>query len=103
MTTSGKHVIIRYFSNNKEIGGKVMATFVGAEYIIANLLIAVKKNHNRDSISLGELSSAGVYIQRQSLEKDIDAFFCHQQTNFQRQSLIFRIILNTILIGKRFL
>ena len=75
MTTSGKHVIMRYFSNNKEIGGKVMATFVGAEYIIANLLIAVKKKHNRDSISLGELSSAGVYIQRQSLEKDIDAIF----------------------------
>lgn len=54
---------------------EVMATFVGAEYIIANLLIAMKKNHNRDSISLEELSSAGVYIQKQSLEKDIDAIF----------------------------
>lgn len=52
-----------------------MATFVGAEYIIANLLIAMKKKHNRDSISLEELSTAGVYIQRQSLEKDIDAIF----------------------------
>lgn len=52
-----------------------MATFVGAEYIIANLLIAMKKKHNRDSISLEELSSAGVYIQKQSLKKDIDAIF----------------------------
>ena len=52
-----------------------MATFVGAEYIIANLLIAMKKKHNRDSISLEELSTDGVYIQRQSLEKDIDAIF----------------------------
>ena len=52
-----------------------MATFVGAEYIIANLLIAMKKKHNRDSISLEELSSAGVYIQRQSAKEEIDAIF----------------------------
>ncbi len=52
-----------------------MATFVGAEYIIANLLIAVKKKQKKDSISLEELSSAGVYIQKQSIEKDIDAIF----------------------------
>lgn len=52
-----------------------MATFVGAEYIIANLLIAMKKNHNQDSISLEELNNAGIYIQRLSVEKDIDAIF----------------------------
>ncbi len=52
-----------------------MATFVGAEYIIANLLIAMKKKKNRESISLEELSSAGVYIQKLSLEKNIDAIF----------------------------
>lgn len=75
MTTREKRVTMKCLSNNREIGGRVMATFVGAEYIIANLLIAMKKNHNRDSISLEELSSAGVYIQRQSLEKDIDAIF----------------------------
>ncbi len=52
-----------------------MATFVGAEYIIANLLIAMKKNHKKESISLEELSSAGVYIQRLSIEESIDAIF----------------------------
>lgn len=80
-----------------------MATFVGAEYIIANLLIAMKKKHNRDSISLEELSSAGVYIQRQSAKEEIDAIFYHQQINFQRQFLTFQIILNIILVGERFL
>lgn len=52
-----------------------MATFVGAEYIIANYLIAMKRNQNRDSISIEELSSAGVYIQELSVEKDINAVF----------------------------
>lgn len=68
-------MIKKTYENNNQAGGRVMATFVGAEYIIANLLIAMKKKHNRDSISLEELSTAGVYIQRQSLEKDIDAIF----------------------------
>ena len=52
-----------------------MTTFVGAEYIIANLLIAMKKNHNRDSISFEEVCRACEYIQEQSLKKDIDAIF----------------------------
>ena len=52
-----------------------MATFVGAEYIIANLLIAMKKYHKKESISLEELSSAGVYIQQLSIEESIDAIF----------------------------
>lgn len=52
-----------------------MATFVGAEYIIANLLIAMKKNHKKESISLEELSSAGVYIQKLSIVEGIDAIF----------------------------
>lgn len=52
-----------------------MITFVGAEYIIANLLIAMKKKQNRESISLKELSSAGVYIQKLSIEKNVDAIF----------------------------
>ena len=68
-------MIKKSYENNNQAGGRVMATFVGAEYIIANLLIEMKKKHNRDSISLEELSTAGVYIQRQSLEKDIDAIF----------------------------
>lgn len=52
-----------------------MATFVGAEYIIANFLIAIKKKQNRESISLKELSSAGVYIQKLSIERNVDAIF----------------------------
>lgn len=52
-----------------------MATFVGAEYIVANLLIA-KKNHDEDSsMSLEELGNASVYIQRRSLNTDVDAIF----------------------------
>jgi len=52
-----------------------MATFVGAEYIIANLLIAMKKKHEKEFISLEELSSAGIYIQKLSIEEGIDAIF----------------------------
>ena len=52
-----------------------MATFVGAEYIIANLLIAMKRNRIQDSISLKDLGSAGVDIQKMSLEEGINAIF----------------------------
>ena len=52
-----------------------MATFVGAEYIIANVLIALKKIGKRDSITLDELSQAGFYIQQKSLNEDINAIF----------------------------
>ncbi len=53
-----------------------MATFVGAEYIIANILIALKKLNNRDTVTLDELSEAGIFIQQQSLYKnEIDAIF----------------------------
>lgn len=52
-----------------------MDTFVGAEYIIANMLIANKKQYNKDEISLEELNNAGVYIQRMSLAENVDAIF----------------------------
>ncbi len=53
-----------------------MATFVGAEYIIANILIALKKLSKRDFVTLDELSEAGIYIQKQSLiNEEIDAIF----------------------------
>lgn len=56
--------------------GCIMAIFVGAEYIIANVLIALKKLNKRDSVTLDELSEAGIYIQKQSLiNEDIDAIF----------------------------
>ena len=53
-----------------------MATFVGAEYIIANVLIALKKFNKKDTITLDELSEAGIYIQKHSLSNnEIDAIF----------------------------
>ena len=36
-----------------------MATIVGAEYIIANVLIALKRLNKKESITLDELSKAG--------------------------------------------
>ncbi len=53
-----------------------MATFVGAEYIIANVLIALKKTNKKDVVTIDELSKAGVFIQKRSLsENEIDAIF----------------------------
>lgn len=52
-----------------------MVTFVGAEYIIANSLIALKRKQNRTDISLEELSNLGIYIQQMSVEEDLDAVF----------------------------
>lgn len=52
-----------------------MVTFVGAEYIIANLLIALKRINKRETVTLDELSEAGVYIREMSLSEDIDAIF----------------------------
>lgn len=52
-----------------------MATFVGAEYIIANVLIALKKANKKEVISLDELSQAGIYIQKMCMQDDIDAIF----------------------------
>lgn len=52
-----------------------MITFVGAEYIIANVLIAYKKILNVDSVSLADLIKAGIYIEKSSEEADINAIF----------------------------
>lgn len=56
-----------------------MVTFVGAEYIIANSLIALKKRKNRSNISLSELSDLGIFIQKRSVQKDVDAVFLISQ------------------------
>lgn len=53
----------------------VAFTYVGAEYIIANLLIALKRRKNRLFTSLGELMDLGSYIRQMSIEKDINAAF----------------------------
>lgn len=56
-----------------------MVTFVGAEYIIANLLIALKRKKNRTNISLKELNALGIFMQKMSIEKDVDAVFLTSQ------------------------
>ena len=56
-----------------------MVTFVGAEYIIANSLIALKKTKNRTNISLSDLNKLGIYIHQMSIENDVDAVFLVSQ------------------------
>lgn len=56
-----------------------MVTFVGAEYIIANVLIALKRRKNKAIISLSELNEFGIYIKKKSIESDLDAVFLVSQ------------------------
>lgn len=56
-----------------------MVTFVGAEYIIANVLIALKKSKNRSKITFRELNNLGIFIQKMSIEKCVDAVFLTSQ------------------------
>ena len=53
-----------------------MTTFVGAEYVIANILIAEELNYHNDSISIEQLMSAISYIQNLAKERGIAAEFC---------------------------
>lgn len=46
-----------------------MVTFVGAEYIIANVLIALKRRKNKAIISLSELNEFGIYIKKKVYRK----------------------------------
>ena len=52
-----------------------MTTIVGAEYIIANLLILIGKAYNRNSVSVEEVINAGRYIQKQANENNVDVIF----------------------------
>ena len=56
-----------------------MVTFVSAEYIIANSLIALKRKKNRTTISLSELNELGIYMQKMCIEQDLDAVFLVSQ------------------------
>lgn len=58
-----------------------MTKFVGAEYLIACLLIENKKR-GKDFVSLEELSKYGVIIQKMSQIEDIDAVFLTSKTQF---------------------
>ena len=51
-----------------------MDVFVGAEYLIANALIALKKK-GVDKIKVSILHSFGIEVQKLCLEKSIDAVF----------------------------
>lgn len=51
-----------------------MTQFIGAEYLIANLLIQKMKN-NKPFVSLEELSRYGIEVRRISVEEDLDAVF----------------------------
>ena len=51
-----------------------MTKFVGAEYVIANMLIK-KLQKDETSVSLTELSQCGVQVQRVLTEKALDAVF----------------------------
>ena len=51
-----------------------MTQFVGAEYIIANMLIKKCKN-GQEMVSLAEISKCGIEVQRILVEENIDAVF----------------------------
>ena len=53
-----------------------MTTLVGAEYIIANILIAENRNNHNNSISMERMLLAISYIQNLAKERDIAAEFC---------------------------
>lgn len=51
-----------------------MTKFIGAEYVIANMLIK-KMENGETSVSLAELSRCGIEVQRISIKEEIDAIF----------------------------
>ena len=62
-----------------------MITFVGAEYIIANLMIAL----NKTSISFNELSDLDIYLKKMTIKKDIDVVFLTSQDQLKLACLDF--------------
>lgn len=65
------------------IGGKedIMTKFVGAEYLIASMLIE-KKKLGTSYVTLDELGKCGVFVQRMSVERNIDAVFLTSKAQF---------------------
>lgn len=51
-----------------------MYTFVGAEFVIANILIA-RAEKGRPEISLKELNDYGIHAQRYCIDHNVDALF----------------------------
>lgn len=59
-----------------------MFAFVGAEYIIANLLLVMKRKQGRSIVSFSELNDLGIFIQKRSIEKDLNAVFLTSQDQY---------------------
>lgn len=70
-----KHLLISAERNLK------MTKFVGAEYLIASMLIE-KKKHGINCVTLDELGRCGVYIQQMSVEQKINAVFLTSRPQF---------------------
>ena len=58
-----------------------MTRFVGAEYVVANLLIEEKKKGN-SFVSFDKLGKYGIYVQEKSLMKNIDVIFLTSRPQF---------------------
>lgn len=58
-----------------------MTRFVGAEYLIASMLIEKRKN-GVEYVSLDELAMCGIYVQRMSIQEKLDAVFLTSKTQF---------------------
>lgn len=58
-----------------------MTRFVGAEYVVANLLIEEKKK-GCNYVSFDNLGKYGIYVQKESLLKNIDVIFLTSRPQF---------------------
>lgn len=58
-----------------------MTKFVGAEYLIASMLIEKKKN-GTNSVTLDELGRCGIYVQQMSIQQKLDAVFLTSKPQF---------------------
>ncbi|WP_304975385.1 hypothetical protein [uncultured Acetatifactor sp.] len=58
-----------------------MTKFVGAEYVVANMLIAEKKK-GKNYVSFDRLGKYGIYVQAESIKKDIDVIFLTSRPQF---------------------
>lgn len=59
-----------------------MTRFVGAEYLIASILISKAKKRKKSTVSMQELSKYGICVQRMSIQSDIDAVFLTSKVQF---------------------
>lgn len=58
-----------------------MTRFVGAEYLIASILIE-KGKKGQNYVSLPDLSTYGIFVQRLSVREKVDAVFLTSKTQF---------------------